>query len=65
MWQWVFTRIEVKRNRPKSAIAQTLAEMYDREKKSKPIKLVRSRVAAKASVLLFRELVKILNIDLQ
>ena len=65
MWQWVFTRIEVKRSRPKSAIAQTLSEMYDREKKSKPIKLVRSRVAAKASVLLFRELVKNLNLDLQ
>ena len=65
MWQWVFTRIEVKRSRPKSAIAQTLSEMYDREKKSKPIKLVRSRVAAKASVLLFRELVKTLNLELQ
>lgn len=65
MWQWVFSRIEVKRSRPKSAIAQTLAEMYDNEKKSKPIKLVRSRVAAKASVLLFREMVKILELELQ
>lgn len=60
-WQWIFTRIEVCRNRPKNVTGKLLAEMFDKEKAHKPIKLARSRVAAKASVLLFQKLVAALE----
>jgi hypothetical protein len=60
LWQWVFTRIEPARNRMKNNLDQQLGEMMEREKDTKPVKLARSRVAAKAVVLLFRELVKAL-----
>jgi hypothetical protein len=58
LWQWVFTRIEVRRSRPKNEIALQLGAYLDAEKAAgKPVALVRSRVAAKAVRLLFRELV--------
>lgn len=59
LWQWVFTRIEPRRSRLKNDIGQVLGEFLDAEKLAgKPIRLVRSRVSAKAIKLLFKELVK-------
>jgi hypothetical protein len=64
LWQWLFTRIEPKRNRVKSQLGQQLGELLDAEKKVKPVKLARSRVCAYAADLLFRELVKELRREL-
>lgn len=62
LWQWVFTRIEPARNRPRNDIGVDLGQALDEEKaKGQPIKLVRSRICAKAARLLFKELVKALN----
>ena len=59
LWQWIFCRLEIRRNRPKNEIGQSLGKIVDAEKATgKPIRLVRMRVAAKAVRLLFRELVK-------
>ena len=55
----MFTKLEVKRNRPITLIGQQLGVIVDREKASaKPIGLIKMRVAAKAKQLLFKELVK-------
>lgn len=57
LWQWVFTRIEPHRCRLKNEIGEFLGNELDDEKaKGRPIRLVRSRIAAKAVRLLFREL---------
>ena len=62
LWQWVFTRIEVKRSRPKNEIGEQLGQMLDSEKSSgRPIKLVRTRIAAKSVRLLFKHLVRALK----
>jgi hypothetical protein len=59
LWQWVFTRIEPQRCRLKNDIGDQLGKIIDAEKLSGgPVKLVRSRVAAKAVKLLFKELVR-------
>ena len=59
IWQWMFTKLEVKRCRPKTAIGQKLGAIVDVEKATgKPIRLIRMRVASKAARLLFKELVK-------
>lgn len=58
LWQWLFTRIEPARNRPKTSIGKYLGELLDSEKKHRPVKLARSRVCSKAAELLFKELVK-------
>lgn len=59
MWQWVFTRIEPKRNRLDNEIGLKLGEKLDAEKAAgRPIRLVRSRVAVLGVKLLFKELVK-------
>nr|WP_026733713.1 hypothetical protein [Fischerella sp. PCC 9605] len=59
LWQWVFSRIEPKRQRPNSEIGKSLGEYLDAEKAAgKPVQLVRSRVSAKAAKLLFKELVR-------
>ena len=59
LWQWIFTRLEIRRNRPKNDIGDYLGKILDAEKATgKPIRLVRMRVAAKAVRLLFKELVK-------
>jgi hypothetical protein len=64
LWQWVFTRIEPKRTRLKNEIGQVLGQQLDEEKAAgRPVKLVRSRIAAKAAKLLFRELIKALIIN--
>ena len=61
-WQWVFTRIEVKRCRLDNEIGETLGSQLDLEKAAgRSVRLVRSRISAKAAKLLFRELVKGLN----
>jgi hypothetical protein len=58
-WQWVFTRIEVKRCRIDNEIGAILGAQLDAEKTAgRPVRLVRSRISAKAAKLLFRELVK-------
>jgi len=59
LWQWVFTRLEVKRCRMANDIGDRLGEIMDAEKASgRPVRLVRSRVAAKAVKMLFKELVR-------
>lgn len=59
LWQWVFTRLEVKKCRLANDIGVKLGEIMDAEKLSgRPVRLVRSRVAAKAVKLLFKELVR-------
>lgn len=58
LWQWMFTRFEVRKCRPKSAIAKILLEFFLNEKDHKPIKLARARTAARASQLLFKALVE-------
>lgn len=60
LWQWVFTRIEVKRSRPKSEVGEQLSRTFETEKATKPIKLARSRTCAKAVDLLFYKLVQAL-----
>ena len=58
VWLWVFTRIEVKRNRVKNEIGKQLGTQLDREKEAgRPVRLVRARIAAKAVKLLFKYLV--------
>jgi transposase len=62
LWQWVFTRIEVKKGRLNNERFLFIASEFDRLKAlEKPIKLVRSKVAAKAVKLLFYDLVDALN----
>jgi hypothetical protein len=71
LWQWVFTRIEVVRSsasalalsHPKNDIGKKLGEMLDYEKAHKPVKLARSRLAAKAAAMLFKELVASIDAD--
>jgi len=58
LWQWLFTRIEPKKNRIKNNTGQLLGDLLDTEKKHRPVKLARSRVCSKAVDLLFRELVR-------
>ena len=58
LWQWLFTRIEPKKSRVKNSVGRQLGELLDVEKKTRPVKLARSRVCSKAASLLFRELVK-------
>jgi hypothetical protein len=59
LWQWIFSRIEVRRNRPKTEVGDRLGSYLDGEKATgKPIRLIRMRVASYAVRLLFKELVK-------
>lgn len=58
LWQWLFTRIEPKKSRVKNALGNHIGELLDLEKKTRPVKLARSRVCSKAAAILFRELVK-------
>lgn len=57
LWQWLFTRIEPKKNRVRGEIGRHLGELLDAEKKVKPVKLARSRVCSKAAALLFSKLI--------
>lgn len=59
LWQWLFTRIEPERTRPKNAIGKALGEAIDLQKTiGTPIRLARSRVMARAVKMLFRELTR-------
>jgi len=59
LWQWIFTRIEPQRCRLNNDIGDRLDQIINEEKASgRPVRLVRSRVAAKAVKLLFKELVR-------
>lgn len=59
LWQWLFTRIEVKKNRPKTAQGQKLGQMLDNLKAGgTPVKLARSRVMCKAAEMLFYDLLE-------
>lgn len=61
-WQWVFTRIEVKRCRIDNEIGATLGTQLDAEKAAGcPVRLVRWRISAKAAKLLFKKLVEVLE----
>jgi len=65
-WQWVFTRIEVKLKRLDNEIGEMLGAKLDAEKAAgRPVRLVRSRISAKAAKLLFRELVKTIRPKLE
>ena len=64
LWQWIFTRIEPQQRRLANDIGGYLGEMIDTEKASgRPVKLARSRVAAKAVKMLFKELVRAIAQD--
>ncbi|KGF73358.1 hypothetical protein DO97_21430 [Neosynechococcus sphagnicola sy1] len=57
LWQWVFTRIEVKSKRLKNSIGEKLGRTIDLMKDGgTPAALARSRIAAKACQILFYEL---------
>nr|WP_236117266.1 hypothetical protein [Hassalia byssoidea] len=57
--KWVFTRIEVKRCRLDNEIGSALGSQMDAEKAAgRPVRLVRSRISAKAAKLLFKKLVE-------
>ncbi|NEU75517.1 IS110 family transposase, partial [Hassallia byssoidea VB512170] len=54
-----FTRIEVKRCRLDNEIGEILGSQLDAEKsQGRPVRLVRSRISAKAAKLLFKKLVE-------
>jgi hypothetical protein len=58
LWQWIFTRIEPQKNRPNNSTVDKLISYFVEAKNQKqPIRLVRSRLAAKAARALWRELV--------
>ncbi len=65
LWQWIFTRIEPQKNRPNNPAIDKLINYFVEAKNQKqPIKLVRSRLAAKAARALWRELVaEIVNVN--
>jgi Transposase len=56
LWQWCFTRMEVQRMRLKNAKFLAIAEEFDQLKEHKPIKLVRSKIAARLVKRLFYDL---------
>lgn len=59
LWQWVNIRLEPQRSRLKNEIGELLGKELDKEKANgRPVRLVRSRISAKAVRLLFKELVK-------
>ncbi len=65
LWQWVFTRIEVRKSRMTNKIGVLLGEYLDTQKREgRPVQLVRSRTAARAVKLLFPKLVNELNSDI-
>jgi transposase len=57
LWQWVFTRMEVKKSRLSNPRFVGLAQDFDALKLHKPIKLARSKIAARTAKHLFYDLV--------
>ena len=60
LWQWLFCRIEVARNRPKTEQGERISKYFDILKSNKPIKLARSKTLAYAARELFYKLVEII-----
>ena len=61
LWQWTFTRVEPKKNR-NTPVLIDLGEFVDAQKANgKPIRLIRSHVAAKTAKMLFKRLVDLLE----
>lgn len=59
LWLWVFTTIEPVKNRSNNVIGKQLSVYIDTHKaRGTPVQLARSRTAAKAAKLLYKELVK-------
>ena len=62
LWQWLFTKIEVKGNRPINDAGKAVSKIVDDMKDAgRPIRLIRMTAIAKATKLLFKDLVDILN----
>lgn len=59
LWQWCFTRIEVKTKRPQTAVMRDLCQYFDAQKEVKHIRLARSRTIGRATKQLFKLLVAI------
>jgi transposase len=57
LWQWIFTRIEVRTSRLTNERFIAIAEEFDLLKSQKPIKLARSKIAARTAKRLFYDLV--------
>ncbi len=62
LWQWAFTRIEVRKLRLKNDLGEKLGALMDAEKACKPVQIARSRVIGIATRMLFKELVKELTV---
>ena len=59
LWQWINIRTQPLHNRLNNEIGELLGKELDQEKANgRPVRLVRSRICAKAARLLFKELVK-------
>lgn len=62
LWQWLFTRIEVHRCRPSNDVGKTIGKIVDDMKEGgRPVRLIRMTAVAKASKLLFKDLVDMLR----
>ncbi|MFN5726992.1 MAG: IS110 family transposase, partial [Pseudanabaena sp.] len=62
LWQWLFTKIEVKSKRPNNDIGKTMGKIVDDMKDAgRPVRLIRMTAIAKATKLLFKDLVDILK----
>jgi Transposase len=58
LWQWLFTRIEPLRNRPNNDVGNAIGKIVDDMKENgRPVRLIRMTAIAKASKLLFKDLV--------
>jgi hypothetical protein len=62
LWQWLFTRIEPIRSRPNNTVGDAIGKIVDDMKNAgRPVRLIRMTAIAKASKLLFKDLVDILK----
>jgi hypothetical protein len=59
LWQWIFTRLEPQKDRPLNnlTVDKLISYFVEAKNQKQPIRLVRSRLAAKAARALWRELV--------
>lgn len=61
LWQWIFTRYEPSDRYPKNEVGKKIKQWLTEEKQRHPVKLARSRTAAKAVALLFKKLVEAID----
>jgi hypothetical protein len=61
LWQWCFTRIEVRGSRPKTERMRKVCELFDQYKEQMPIKKARAKTCALAAKWLLHDLVKALG----